>query len=317
VKPKHLTPVASRKYRAIAERLVSAGCILLCIIGVFYYRSNFKKSVNTTNNLQLTLQEKEEDIKKLNNNLSNKDQEITKLSGNLDKKYSEIMSLENEKGSLQKGKKDLEKNIRELKKNQSKTIDTTDKWKDVVIANKQNGGDTIPRKESVAQVQSNSGSGTAGRTQIENNSDTRKEISKESIPGAKEKEENPATKNGEGVSKPESKDAYKSEPVTLKSQKNGGISEKNNEQTNKQNDNETMLTIVVKSSDNKSLKDAIVYIDDKQCENKTDNDGTLKIKASRNKHKLKVMKDGFETVEKLIKLSMYPEKCEIVLKNAR
>ena len=249
--------------------------------------------------------------------MSNKDQEITKLSGNLDKKYSEIMSLENEKGSLQKDKKDLEINIRELKKNQSKTIDTTDKWKDVVIANKQNGGDTIPRKESVAQVQSNSGSGTAGRTQIENNSDTRKEISKESIPGAKEKEENPATKNGESVSKPESKDAYKSEPVTLKSQKNGGISEKNNEQTNKQNDNETLLTIVVKSSDNKSLKDAIVYIDDKQCENKTDNDGTLKIKASRNKHKLKVMKDGFETVEKLIKLSMYPEKCEIVLKNAR
>lgn len=100
MKPKHLTPIASRRYWAIAERLVYAGCILLSIIGVFYYRSNNVKLNENLEDKINELQVKEKEINKLNDDLRSKAQEGKNILWELETKSAKIKEIVEEKEKL-------------------------------------------------------------------------------------------------------------------------------------------------------------------------------------------------------------------------
>ena len=344
MKPKHLTPVMFRRYRAIAERLVYAGCILLSIIGVFYYKSDNVKLKEILEDDKNELQLKEKEIDKLNNNLRSKDQESQNIPWGLSARIREIEEENKKLRSNQKkllASKDTKNespanNTNPKGKGKDGTTEKgpptqrtenkiTKKTEDEKAQEQTKKSDNRLPKNPADQVQTNTGSCTTGQriSQAEEiKSDRRKESTQEEkfedkkqevsgFPQIKNNPEEPtdgkdlAEKKRNSEPEPDKKEEFKSTDTSA-SQKEEG------KENNKELSEKTWLMIRV-TFENKPLKDASMYIDDKLCERKTGNNGELKIEASIGKHTLKVEKKGFVPHCDTIDFQSNKVKREIVL----
>lgn len=304
VKPKHLTPVASRKYRAIAERLVFAGCILLCIIGVFYFKSRYGIEKNEYEKLykeRNMLNKKKEDLQ---NKCSFLETELAGIKGRSN--ISEIEDRDKEK-KIQDLTTKMEKYEKELNKlNEQKRL-LADKGH-ITTNNKQKKESHLKKEEEDKETM------VFGTTGVRQKSDIR-------------------AGNGTSASKQvvtATGTVPNSNTVTSTPQSSGSETGKidtpvRDAKTSK-DEYEAIKIEVRVSSKGQPIEGVGIYLTAQPIEGaginpglvgdlcgKTDKKGMLDIPKKNNFHKIKAYKDGFEVWEKVINLSIQSTPIEIEL----
>lgn len=329
VKPKHLTPISSPRYRAIAERLVYAGCILISIIVVLVFKSRYDNLNDSYGDLKGKYEKLYKDYSESNKERDDWVSKYVQLDTVGKEKSADLNARErdltNKINVLKEKETEYKKSIKVLTDKEDSNKKEIDKLKEQnkrLLAIK---GGVDRQDEATVVPQDKKSNGKVAGTQLP--------ISpKENGPGLGDEKENskptseevtgtvPFPNGGAKMSvQPSSdteaypKDDSKINPTEVE---NLGEDPKFKEVEEKFKSIKFDLTVVEnKGKDKKPISNAIIYLDDKKI-GTTDGKGTLN-KAEENvkigKHTLKVERNGYQTIKNEINIADNL-KTEIVLK---